>query len=59
METPNKKGIKWSAEAERDLYAACLVAVGEPKGNTLRQAVQILEDSLGLVVTVKAASHRV
>lgn len=59
MDTPGKKGVKWSTEAERDLYAACLVAVGEPKGGTLSKAVQILKENLGVEITVKAASHRV
>lgn len=50
--------FKWTPEAERDLYAACLVAVGEPKGATLKQAVAILQESLNVTITVKAASHR-
>lgn len=56
MET-TKRGIKWDAETERDLFAACLVVCGEPKGATLRQAVEILNER-GLDCTVKAASHR-
>lgn len=59
MDTPGKKGFKWTAEAERDLYAACLIAVGEPKGPTLSKAVQFLKENLDIDITVKAASHRV
>lgn len=57
METP-KKAIKWDAEAERDLYAACLVVAGEPKGQTLSKAVELLRDTHGVSYTLKAASHR-
>lgn len=57
METP-KKAVKWGAEADRDLFAACLVVVGEPKGQTLSKAVELLRDTHGVSYTTKAASHR-
>lgn len=53
-----KKTIKWDAEAERDLYGACLVVLGEPKGQTLGKAVELLREVKGVEYTVKAATHR-
>ncbi|KUI63194.1 hypothetical protein VP1G_10321 [Cytospora mali] len=59
METPTKgTGFKWDAAAERDLFAACLVAAGEPKGPTLKNAMVILNDHFGERFTQKAATHR-
>ncbi|KAL1854885.1 hypothetical protein Daus18300_011303 [Diaporthe australafricana] len=59
MSTPTKgPAFKWDAEAERDLFAACLVAAGEPKGATLAKAMDILEATFGERFTKKAASHR-
>ncbi|KUI74016.1 hypothetical protein VM1G_09269 [Cytospora mali] len=59
METPTKgTGFKWDAAAERDLFAACLVAAGEPKGPTLKNAMAILNDHFGERFTQKAATHR-
>lgn len=57
METPTK-GIKWDAEAERDLFGACLVVLGEPKGKTLSMAHELLIESRGVSYTLKAAKHR-
>jgi hypothetical protein len=59
METPTKGApFKWDAEAERDLFAACLVAAGEPKGPTLKKAMEILNENYGERFTQKAATHR-
>lgn len=58
MDSTPKRGAKWDAEADRDLWAACLVALGEPKTATLKQAVDILMETKGVDITVKAASHR-
>lgn len=59
METPTKgTPFKWDAEAERDLFAACLVASGEPKGPTLKKAMEVLKDTYGERFTQKAATHR-
>ncbi|ROW06430.1 hypothetical protein VMCG_04423 [Cytospora schulzeri] len=59
METPTKGApFKWDAEAERDLFAACLVAAGEPKGPTLKKAMEIMNDNFGERFTQKAATHR-
>lgn len=58
MSTPSKKTSKWDAEMDRDLYAACLVIVGEPKGPTLGKAVELLREIKGVTYTVKAAMHR-
>ncbi|KAK7727550.1 hypothetical protein SLS53_001221 [Cytospora paraplurivora] len=60
METTPTKGaaFKWTAEAERDLFAACLVAAGEPKGATLKNAMELLNENFGERFTQKAASHR-
>lgn len=60
METTPTKGavFKWTAEAERDLFAACLVVTGEPKGATLKNAMDLLNGQFGERFTQKAASHR-
>jgi hypothetical protein len=59
MNRPSKgSGFKWDAAAERDLFAACLVAADEPKGATLSNAMDILRDNFGERFTQKAASHR-
>lgn len=58
MDSTPKKGAKWDAEADRDLWAACLVTLGEPKGPTLKSAVDLLKEMKGVDYTVKAASHR-
>lgn len=58
MNSTPKKTIKWDAEAERDLYGACLVVLGEPKGQTLGKAVELLHEVKGVEYTVKAATHR-
>lgn len=58
MNSASKKAIKWDAEAERDLYGACLVILGEPKGATLGKAVELLREVKGIEYTVKAATHR-
>lgn len=59
METPTKgTPFKWDAETERDMFAACLVAAGEPKGPTLKKAMDILNENYGKRFTQKAASHR-
>lgn len=57
MDTPTK-GFKWDAEAERDLFGACLVVLGQPKGSTLADAHKLLQDTRGITYTVKAATHR-
>lgn len=57
MATPSK-GFKWDAEAERDLFGACLVTLGEPKGQTLAKAHELLQEKLGVTYTLKAATHR-
>ncbi|KAK2607800.1 hypothetical protein N8I77_006450 [Diaporthe amygdali] len=60
MDTPTKGStFKWDPAAERDLFAACLVAADEPKGDTLAKAMEILKDNFGERFTKKAASHRV
>lgn len=59
MSTPTKaSGFKWDPAAERDLFAACLVAADEPKGATLAKAMEILEENFGERFTKKAATHR-
>ncbi|ROW12880.1 hypothetical protein VPNG_04725 [Cytospora leucostoma] len=60
MENTPTKGaaFKWTAEAERDLFAACLVVAGEPKGATLKNAMDLLNEHFGERFTQKAASHR-
>lgn len=58
MDNPTKKTFKWDAEADRDLYAACLIIAGEPKGQTLGKAVELLRETKGVSYTVKAATHR-
>lgn len=57
METPSK-GFKWDHEAERDLFGACLVVLGEPKGQTLAKARELLQEVRGVTYTLKAAQHR-
>lgn len=57
MDTP-PKGFKWDGESERDLFGACLVVLGEPKGKTLANAHQLLMDTRGVSYTLKAATHR-
>ncbi|CAN8103852.1 unnamed protein product [Discula destructiva] len=59
MSTSAAGSRKWSAEAERDLYGACLVAMGLPKAADLNKACEILRETQGLTITPKAASHRI
>ncbi|KAI3398140.1 hypothetical protein diail_9762 [Diaporthe ilicicola] len=59
MSTPTKgPTFKWDDASDRDLFAACLIAAGEPKGATLAKAMDILKDNFGERFTKKAASHR-
>lgn len=59
MSSPTKAPtFKWDPAAERDLFAACLVAADEPKGATLAKAMEILEENFGERFTKKAATHR-
>lgn len=54
---PKGAGFKWDAEAERDLFGACLVVLCEPKGKTLADAHQLLVDTRGVTYTPNAAHH--
>lgn len=59
MASPSKgPSFKWDSAAERDLFAACLIAADEPKGATLAKAMEILKENFGERFTQKAASHR-
>lgn len=58
MVTSKGTGFKWDAESERDLFGACLVVLGEPKGKILADAHQLLVDTRGVTYTPKAAQHR-
>lgn len=59
MTSPSKgPTFKWDAAAERDLFAACLIAADEPKSATLAKAMEILKENFGERYTQKAASHR-
>lgn len=58
MATPKGTGFKWDAESERDLFGACLVVLGEPKGKTLAEAHKLLQELRGVTYTTKAATHR-